>query len=1371
VETLIDSGATVSLINEHLARRLKLKINDVCEADRFRLTSANGSKISVIGTAEMQLYFQGLIVPQTVRVSPSLEHSLVLGSDFLSANNAVLNYKMGIMTLHDDLVRISLHARFDSLSCVTIASTLCIPAYHEALIPVTTPRRYNNKTVLVETLPGVQFNKLAVAKALICCQNKSAVCRILNFNPHVITLKKGMKIAKIEDLNTVASIEKYEEPQQSIVAPESVERVTKEELENFYKEYGFRINPALSEEQRLELLQLLYNYRRVFARSLAEIRPCKNYQLQIDLHSRRKMFRRQFRLSEEDKAEATRQILEMERAQIIQPSDTTEYNSAIFLVRKKDGSRRLVVDLRGINSLIIPKLIQLPKIDELLDAITEKKPRFLSCCDVRSSFWQLELTENSRELTTFSAPDGRRFCYQRVPFGLQSAPSALVLYLANLFADKNRFHSLYIYMDDILIANSCFKTHLEQIKLTLETLQQNNVSLNPKKTELAYSQVEYLGFKISAEGLQLSEKRVEAIKNIKAPKNLKGLQTVLGLVNYWKRSIPKYAARTYHMRQLLRKNTPFVWTDKCQEELEYLKRCLTDNPILRPIDPRKNLICATDGSMAGFGWTWMQEDDDGQLYVVAYGAKSTTPAQQRYTADDLEAIALVYALRSMEPVAIHRKITVITDNSHLLQWASWKPINARQKRMLAYLMMYMLTVVYIKGCRNVQADCLSRLYQDASEFERAEFMPKHVIEDDDFILAIETRSQKRASLMRSDAGAIAPSDLDDSPTAMSGNNETSSERALQPQTAQLSASDEDSTELGPNSEICVDSPAELLDRNAGESTSTDELPVIPDITPADYEDDPEFRPMFSYLSTGQLSGDDKVDKITLLLSDQFLLEKGLLFRLETPKRKRLAQAVPLRKRLCVPVKFRHEILRFAHDNGGHSAAQRLFLMLFPRFYWKHLYADIAEFCRTCSSCLRVKRNFKHRPVPLNPLPVADRPGERWALDFKPLCRPTKAGNTTILCIVDSFTNWPILVPLPEETAEATAYAFVKHVIAVFGLPSNIMLDKGSPFVSTFFSKINDLLNIKHRSSASRTARSNGQAEACVKALIEQLKLHADCDLNIEQVLPLIEMRMRATPNSRTGLSAYELMFGRIMNIGLPIEQKPESLFTGDKQKYYEFLAKEMSQLHAAVKARKEEIKLQDKKTYDKANRVVTPQWAVGQLVLLHDTRVKPGSSQVITSKKFHGPFVIQEVVKGDPKIGQAYKLVRQCDGKPMKNLVTSDRLKAYDVDRTQFTKRLPRLIGDASETAERTATERIDSRITQQAAVRPNVQQQYISRQTKKSQFEAALEIVDEQQVGSKKQYLVRFHDQSVHLCDAVSPLLLKMYRAKKEQARKMSRK
>ena len=109
----------------------------------------------------------------------------------MSANKSVFNYKLGVMTLQDDVVRVSHHAHFESLSCVTVESTLFIPAYHEALTSVNTPKRYNNITilVLVETLPGMQFNKLAVTKAFVRCQNSSAVCRILNFNPRVTTLK------------------------------------------------------------------------------------------------------------------------------------------------------------------------------------------------------------------------------------------------------------------------------------------------------------------------------------------------------------------------------------------------------------------------------------------------------------------------------------------------------------------------------------------------------------------------------------------------------------------------------------------------------------------------------------------------------------------------------------------------------------------------------------------------------------------------------------------------------------------------------------------------------------------------------------------------------------------------------------------------------------------------------------------------------------------------------------------------------------------------------------------------------------------------------------------------------------------------------
>jgi len=68
-------------------------------------------------------------------------------------------------------------------------------------------------------------------------------------------------------------------------------------------------------------------------------------------------------------------------------SDTPYYNSPICLVAKKSGEKRLVVYLRAINSIITPKLVQLPKTEEMLDTITAQKLRFLSNFDITSASW------------------------------------------------------------------------------------------------------------------------------------------------------------------------------------------------------------------------------------------------------------------------------------------------------------------------------------------------------------------------------------------------------------------------------------------------------------------------------------------------------------------------------------------------------------------------------------------------------------------------------------------------------------------------------------------------------------------------------------------------------------------------------------------------------------------------------------------------------------------------------------------------------------------------------------------------------------------------------------------------------------------------
>ena len=125
------------------------------------------------------------------------------------------------------------------------------------------------------------------------------MCKVLNLNPYMVTLKRGLKLAKVLDFGHITSIQKCETDGTDNIPLES--EITKQDLDNFHKEYGFKINPSLDEGKRYEALQLLYRYKHVFARSLSEIKECKGPPLELELYSQQKSFKKQFRLNEADK--------------------------------------------------------------------------------------------------------------------------------------------------------------------------------------------------------------------------------------------------------------------------------------------------------------------------------------------------------------------------------------------------------------------------------------------------------------------------------------------------------------------------------------------------------------------------------------------------------------------------------------------------------------------------------------------------------------------------------------------------------------------------------------------------------------------------------------------------------------------------------------------------------------------------------------------------------------------------------------------------------------------------------------------------------------------------------------------------------------
>jgi len=164
-----------------------------------------------------------------------------------------------------------------------------------------------------------------------------------------------------------------------------------------------------------------------------------------------------------------------------------------------------------------------------------------------------------------------------------------------------------------------------------------------------------------------------------------------------------------------------------------------------------------------------------------------------------------------------------------------------------------------------------------------------------------------------------------------------------------------------------------------------------------------------------------------------------------------------------------------------------------------------------------------------------------------------------------------------------------------------------------------------------------------------------------------------------------------------------------------------------------------KTTYDRINKVQQPKWKVGDEVLIRKS-VKRGSPRVVTKHRFEGPYIIEEIIKGRPDVGTAYMLRNKERAKAIRNLVSNNRLKAYNVDRQEFTERLPRI--QTSEDKEDILNGAADN-----------------------TPGEAKLvEILSEHKIdpSAKKQYLVRFTDKRNYLCDWVNKALMDHYKAKR---------
>ncbi|KAK9887623.1 hypothetical protein WA026_023582 [Henosepilachna vigintioctopunctata] len=447
-----------------------------------------------------------------------------------------------------------------------------------------------------------------------------------------------------------------------------------------------------------QIKYVLNKYKRLFDQ---ENRIARAYVHKLEMHNIENFKAKNYPIPYRYRKEVYKELQEMQRNGIIEKCNSS-YINPIVVVKKKNGDIRLCLDARNLNKCTVPQYEAPMNVDAIFGRITEAK--LFTKLDLKHSFWLIPLEEKSRDYTGFSI-DGVIYRFAVVPFGLQSACSALVRALHKIL-DKYEDFTLH-YIDDILIFSNDENKHSEHIEIVLKELDNAGLKINLEKCKFYQKEVKYLGYKLNQEGLELDEERIKIIQNYKRPKNLKTLRGFIGMINYFKRLIPNISEKLEKLIELLKNKTPWKWTIEREEAFKNIKEEFSNN--LKVYHPRydKTFILKTDASIQKFAGVLLQKHDDVEV-PICFVSRVTKLYERNYSASELELASIIFCINKLRFYLLGSKFIIETDHLGLTSIMENRYGNSRIHRWSLILQEYEFEIKYVPGKLNIVADALTR---------------------------------------------------------------------------------------------------------------------------------------------------------------------------------------------------------------------------------------------------------------------------------------------------------------------------------------------------------------------------------------------------------------------------------------------------------------------------------------------------------------------------------------------------------------------------------------------------------------------------------------------------------------------------------------
>ena len=1152
-QCLLDSGCEVTVIPSRLVEKNKVKRTDK------DLLAANGTKIPVLGSTVIKAYIDGEEIEIAGLVSDHVS-VIMLGIDFLTDYNVQWNFAKAQVSIKGKPYKLSPRKGRTGTMCrrVVVAQETTVPARCEYSLPAKTI--YNNMHRNLElpsaewsTEPTMMKNGLLVARTLLPNRPQQLFVRVLNPTEADVIVHKGTEVT---ELQPVAPMEKHQASQQSQQKPTPTE-------EDIIEDMVSRVDESVSTATKLKLKDLLRRHASVFSKSEWDLGKTDLVTHSIDTEGH-PPFRQPLRRYPPVHQEAIDNYIDnMIESNVIEPT-SSPWASNIVLARKKDGSYRICVDYRQLNSITKGDAYPLPRIDDCLDTL--KGSTLFSSLDCRSGFMQLGVKEEDRPKTAFITRRGM-FQFLRMPFGLTNAPATFERLIDLLLRGLNEEICLS-YLDDILCFSKTEEEHLERLERLLVRLKEANLKLKPSKCCLLQKKILFLGYVVSEEGIATDPEKTRLIEEWPAPTNLRQLRGFLGLSGYYRRFVKGYSAIAAPLHDLTKKSRAFTWTGECQEAFDRLKTALSSSPVLALPNDTGTFVLDTDASDYQIGAV-LSQIQDGEEKVIYYAGRKLNQNEVNYCVTRKELLAIIHFTKLFRQYLLGRRFVIRTDHA-ALQWLQRTPQPIGQNaRWLEQLGEYDFIVQHRKGTSHANADAVSR----------------------------------HPCLRRPSCTACHPPAVE---KEVGGNERGATCAAV---TEEQKSEAEQTEGKEPPKDMLGWTVVEIREAQHRDP----EINFILQLIEWSKE-----KPSWSVVE-GQ-----STEVKTLWNEWQRLVRKDdILFRKWTS-----IDGSPNRLQVVLPTEYRQQFIRMAHSGmtGGHLGRSKTEEQVRQRAYWPNWRSQVAEEIQKCEACEQYHRGGAPKQTPLKPFLAGDS-FETISIDITGKHPKSARGNEYIITMVDHFTKWAEAFPVRVHTAPVVARVIVDNVFSRFGFPRRILTDQGREFESQLFQELCRNMDIEKIRTSPYRPSTNACVERFHRTLNSMLaKVIEANQRNWDDCIPAVMAAYRAAKHDSTGYSPNRLVLSKENRapvdivLGVPSEEEQHYDSYNDyvqdmQQRMREAYAIARDHLNAAAQRRKKEYDIKVKST----------QFHEGDWVWYLYPRKYVNKSPK-WSLNYHGPFLVIKVI-------------------------------------------------------------------------------------------------------------------------------------------------